>query len=62
MRKPWVQWTLAVVITLIAAIYQRRTGPTYPARGRVELGGQEIKLRLLRTHSITGRQNSRVIV
>ncbi len=56
MRKPWVQWTLAIVITLIAAIYQRRTGPTYPARGSVELGGQEIKLRLLRTYSITGRQ------
>lgn len=56
MRKPWVQWTLAVVITLIAAIYQRRTGPTYPARGRVELGGQEISLTLLRTYSITGRQ------
>ncbi len=61
MRKPWVQWTLAVVITLIAAIYQRRTGPTYPARGSVELGGQEIKLKLLRTHSITGRQPVTVV-
>ncbi|MBI5599945.1 MAG: hypothetical protein HY944_00095 [Gemmatimonadetes bacterium] len=62
MRKPWVQWTLAVVITLIAAIYQRRTGPTYPARGSVELGGQAITLTLLRTHSITGRQPVTVTV
>ena len=55
MSKPWVQWTLAVIITLASAIYQRRTGPTYPARGTVELGGQSIALKLLRTHSITGR-------
>lgn len=62
MRTPWVQWTLAIIITLVSAIYQRRTGPTYPARGTVELGGQEIALRLLRTHSITGRQPVTVTV
>lgn len=56
MRRPSVQWIFAVVITLISAIWQRTTGPTYPARGTVQLGGQSIRLKLLRTHSITGRQ------
>src|SRR5512140_2746204 len=56
MRKPYVQWILAVLVTLTSAIWQRTTGPTYPARGTVKLGNQEIALKLLRTHSITGRQ------
>ena len=56
MRRPSVQWILAIVITLISAIYQRRTGPTYPARGEVQLGGQTIAMRLTRTNSITSRQ------
>ena len=56
MRKPAVQWILAVLITLVSALWQRWSGPTYPARGTVVLAGQEIALRLLRSHSITGRQ------
>jgi hypothetical protein len=32
------------------------TGPTYPVRGTVNLGGEEIRLRLQRSHSIAGRQ------
>ena len=62
MRRPSVHWLLAVVITLISAIYQRRTGPTYPARGTVSLGGQDVTLRLLRSHSITARQPVTVTV
>lgn len=49
-----VLWTLAVVITLGSAVWQRTTGPTYPARGRVTLGGQPLKLKLLRTHPGAG--------
>lgn len=49
-----VLWVAAVLITLISAVYQRLTGPTYPARGHVALGGQEIRLRLLRTHGGPG--------
>lgn len=56
MRKPAVQWTIAVVLTLVSALWQRWSGPTYPARGTVQLAGQEISFRLLRSHSITGRQ------
>ena len=62
MRKPAVQWTIALAITLASALYQRWTGPTYPARGSVQLGGQTISLRLLRTYSITGRQPVTVTV
>jgi hypothetical protein len=55
MRRPWLQWTIAIVVTLASAIYQRRTGPTYPARGEVAVGGETIALKLLRTNSITSR-------
>jgi len=49
-----VLWTLAAAITLGSAVWQRTTGPTYPARGRVTLGGQPLKLKLLRTHPGAG--------
>jgi len=62
MRKPAVQWTIAVVLTLASAIWQRTTGPTYPAKGKVQLGGQEITLRLERSNSITERQPVAVTV
>jgi hypothetical protein len=44
-----VSWILAVVLTLITAAYQRRTGPTHPARGKVSVGGTEIGYRLPRS-------------
>ncbi len=56
MRRPAVQWILAVVITLVSAVWQRTTGPTYPARGTVKLGGTDIELKLQRSHSISDRQ------
>jgi hypothetical protein len=45
MRKPAVQWTIAIVVTLVSAVWQRWSGPT----------DQTIAYRLERTHSITGR-------
>lgn len=51
-----ILWALAVLITLVSAIYQRVTGPTYPARGTVTLGGQTFKTRLTRTHGGPGDQ------
>lgn len=55
MRRPFVQWIIAVVVTLASAIYQRRTGPTYPARGEVQIGSETVALKLLRTNAITSR-------
>jgi hypothetical protein len=56
MRRSALQWTLAIVITLVSAVWQRTTGPTYPARGTVKLGASDIALKLERSHSITERQ------
>ena len=46
-------WILAAVITLASVVYQRMTGPTYPKRGNVEIAGETIKYKLLRTHDTT---------
>ncbi len=56
MQKNWVQWTIAVCITLASASWQRATGPTYPVRGQVTLGGQTIPIELQRTHGGQGDQ------
>ena len=47
-------WFLAVVITLGSAIYQRRTGPTYPLKGHAVIDGAELKYELLRSAETAG--------
>ena len=42
-------WIFAVVFTIIAAEYQKMTGPTYPVKGKTSLNSQEIKYKLIRT-------------
>lgn len=49
MRRSFVLWGLALLITLGSAVYQRMTGPSYPLRGTATIGGKEIKFRLPRT-------------
>ena len=49
-KNVWL-WVLAVVLTLTIVIYQRATGPTYPAEGEVQLGQEEIDYKLLRSHN-----------
>jgi hypothetical protein len=44
---------LAVVLMMSSAIYQRRTGPTYPMRGTLELSGVTYDYRLIRSHDAT---------
>ncbi len=46
-------WTLAVVITLASAVYQRMTGPSYPARAKAVIEGRELRFRLPRTAETT---------
>jgi hypothetical protein len=53
-----VLWVLTIVITLASSVYQRRTGPTKPVRGNVEISNENVKFRLIRTHE-TG-QNAAV--
>jgi len=56
MRKNSALWVVALVLTLASAVYQRVTGPSYPVRGTVTLGGETYRLRLERTHLTTGDQ------
>jgi len=51
MRKFFL-WTLAIVITVSAAVYQRHTGPTYPKELKVELNNKSYKLKLARSLSL----------
>ena len=51
--KSFLYWLIALFITLIAAVYQRMTGPTYPARIQMKLGENQYSLRLPRSHNST---------
>ncbi len=42
-------WVGAVLIMAAAAIYQRRTGPTYPLRGEVAVGAEAYSYELVRS-------------
>jgi hypothetical protein len=48
-------WVLAIIITLGAAYYQRKTGPTHPARVSVHLNGKTQELKLLRSLGLDER-------
>lgn len=43
-------WTLGLAITLVAAVYQKVTGPTYPKKEKITLNGKEYQLELIRSH------------
>ncbi len=51
--KNFIFWTIAIVITIAAAIYQRTTGPTYPLRSSVTIDGISYDLRLPRSQTNT---------
>jgi hypothetical protein len=46
-------WTLAVVVTLSSAVYQRMTGPTYPLKGKAVVAGTEVRFELARSAETT---------
>lgn len=54
MKRSSVLWTLAIILTVVSAIWQRWSGPTYSVHFRDTVGGVEVSGKLLRTHSITG--------
>lgn len=58
-RHPWL-WVLALAFMVLAAMYQRATGPTYPKRVKVELAGQAHRFKLLRSETST--RDARVAV
>ncbi len=56
MKKTTTLWSIAIIITIATAAYQRLTGPTYPVKGSIELNGKEINYKLPRTHGGDGNQ------
>lgn len=48
-------WILAIIITLAAAYYQRKTGPTYPKRVSVTVNDSLYDLKLVRSIEIGSR-------
>ncbi len=53
--KKSILWTLAIFITLGAAYYQRKTGPTYPKQTEVTLNDTVYKLKLIRSIALEDR-------
>ncbi|MEZ4998668.1 MAG: hypothetical protein R2758_14785 [Bacteroidales bacterium] len=51
--KNFLFWTIAVIITVAAAMYQRTTGPTYPLRTDVTVDATEYSLALKRSQTNT---------
>ncbi|MFH2143126.1 MAG: hypothetical protein ABIJ97_11925 [Bacteroidota bacterium] len=49
-KKNWFYWVLAIIITLGAAYYQKKTGPTYPKTYKFLLEGHEEKFILPTSH------------
>ncbi len=50
-KKMIIAWVLAVIITLTAAYYQRKTGPSYPKDITADIRGNAYNFSLARTHS-----------
>ncbi len=58
--KKFILWFLAIVITLGAAYYQRKTGPTYPKGTTVQLNDTTYELRLVRSLGLDERSEVRL--
>ena len=50
MLKKTLIWIIAIIITIGAAIYQRKTGPTYPKKAEISLNGKTINFQLPRSY------------
>ena len=60
--KTSLYWILAIVITLSAAYYQRKTGPTYPKQIEISvLMVQNMAQRLIRSIEIGSGEASKAI-
>lgn len=50
MKKTILLWVIAFVLTVLTAVYQRMTGPTYPVSGKIKIENKEVKYSLDRSH------------
>lgn len=60
--KTSLYWVLAIIITLSAAYYQRKTGPTYPKQVDISLNGTEYELKLIRSMEIGDRNEVKLAI
>lgn len=58
--KKFILWLLAFIITIVAAIYQRDTGPTYPKSLDVNVNGKQYQLKLVRSLALDERPEVRL--
>lgn len=58
--KKGIVWVLAVVITLFAAYYQRKTGPTHPKKETIEVSNQEYDIQFPRSQG--GDDNATILL
>ena len=52
MRRAYVLWAIALVLTVGSAVWQRLTGPTHPRRIAAEVVGLEVAGRLIRSQTV----------
>lgn len=60
--KKAILWSVAVIITLAAAIFQRQTGPTYPKRTDVTVNGDTYNIKLVRSLGLEERPVVRMAI
>lgn len=60
--KKFLLWLLAFIITLGAAYYQRKTGPTYPKRAEVTLNDSTYELKFVRSIGLDERSEVKIAV
>lgn len=53
-------WIFSFLFTIAIAYYQRKTGPTYPITGKIEVAGHTVKYKLIRTHE--GDDDARILI
>jgi hypothetical protein len=53
-------WIFSFIFTVGIAYYQRKTGPTYPVSGKVQIAGQTVKYELIRSHG--GEDDASIII
>jgi len=58
--KKFILWSLAILITIFAAVYQRMTGPTYPKRIKITVNNSVHELKLVRTLSLAEKSELRL--
>ena len=56
--KKGIALILAIIITLSAAYYQRKTGPTHPKKETINISGEDYKIKLIRSHG--GNENAEI--